>query len=46
MLQNEHTKQQVLYQGMQADQWAAAEHARELAIAGHGQFGSRFAPQP
>jgi type IV secretion system protein VirB5 len=46
MLQNENTKQQVLYQGVQADRWAAAEHARELVIAGHGQFGSRFAPQP
>jgi type IV secretion system protein VirB5 len=46
MLQNEHTKVQVLYQGLQADQWAAAQHARELAIAGHGQFDGRFQPHP
>lgn len=46
MLQNEHTKVQVLYQGMQAEQWAAAERARELAVTGHGQFDSRFQPHP
>jgi type IV secretion system protein VirB5 len=46
MLQNEHTKDQVLYQGMQADQWAAAERARELAVLGHGQFDNRFQPHP
>ena len=46
MLQNEHTKLQVLYQGAQADQWANAQRLRELAIAGHGQFDSRFQPRP
>ena len=46
MLQNEHTKLQVLYQGVQADQWANAQRLRELAIAGHGQFDSRFQPRP
>jgi type IV secretion system protein VirB5 len=46
MLQNEHTKDQVLYQGMQAEQWAAAERARELTVMGHGQFDSRFQPHP
>jgi type IV secretion system protein VirB5 len=46
MLQNEHTKDQVLYQGMQAEQWAAAERTRELAVTGHGQFDSRFQPHP
>ncbi|MBS0579552.1 MAG: hypothetical protein JSR36_09845 [Proteobacteria bacterium] len=46
MLQNEHTKVQVLFQGLQADQWAATQHAHELALAGHGQFADRFQPQP
>jgi type IV secretion system protein VirB5 len=46
MLQNEHTKLQVLYQGVQAQDWANAQRVRELAIAGHGQFDSRFQPQP
>jgi type IV secretion system protein VirB5 len=46
MLQNEHTKVQVLYQGLQADEWAATQRARELAIVGHGQFDGRFQPHP
>ncbi len=46
MLQNEHTKLQVLYEGAQADQWANTQRLRELAIAGHGQFDRRFQPQP
>lgn len=46
MLQNEQTKQQVLYQGVQAQDWANAQRMRELAIAGHGQFQHRFQPQP
>ncbi len=46
MLQNEHTKLQVLYQGIQAQDLANAQHVRELTIAGHGQFESRFQPQP
>ena len=46
MLQNEHTKLQVLYQGVQAQDWANAQRVRELTIAGHGQFANRFQPQP
>jgi type IV secretion system protein VirB5 len=46
MLQNEHTKLQVLYQGLQADQLVNSQRARELVIAGHGQFANRFQPQP
>lgn len=46
MLQNEHTKLQVLYQGAQAEEWANAQTLRERAVAGHGQFDSRFQPHP
>jgi type IV secretion system protein VirB5 len=46
MLQNENTKQQVLYQGVQAQDLASAQSVRELTVAGHGQFQSRFQPQP
>jgi type IV secretion system protein VirB5 len=46
MLQNEHTKLTDLYQGVQAQAWANAQRARELAIAGHGQFDTRFQPHP
>jgi len=46
MLQNEHTKLQVLYQGVQAQDLANAQSVRELTVAGHGQFQSRFQPQP
>jgi len=46
MLQNEHTKLQVLYQGVQAQDWANAQRVRELTIAGHGQFANRFQPRP
>lgn len=46
MLQNEHTKLEDLYQGVQADRWAAAQRTRESIVAGHGQFASRFQPQP
>jgi type IV secretion system protein VirB5 len=46
MLQNEHTKLQVLYQGVQAQDLANAQSMRELTVAGHGQFQSRFQPQP
>lgn len=46
MLQDEQTKLQALYQGVQADEWANAQRARELSIAGHGQFDSRFQPHP
>ncbi|HYL70345.1 MAG TPA: type IV secretion system protein, partial [Candidatus Dormibacteraeota bacterium] len=46
MLQNEHTKLQVLYQGAQAEEWANSQRLHELAIAGHGTFRQRFQPQP
>jgi type IV secretion system protein VirB5 len=46
MLQNETTKLQAVYQTMQAQEWSNAQRMRELAIAGHGQFDSRFQPQP
>jgi type IV secretion system protein VirB5 len=46
MLQNEHTKLAMLFQGVEAQQWANAQRARELAIAGHGDFSSRFQPHP
>lgn len=46
MLQNEHTKLQVLYHGLQGERWASTERARELAIAGHGTFDGRFQPHP
>lgn len=46
MLQNEHTKLADLYQSVQAQAWANAQRARELAIAGHGQFDTRFQPRP
>ena len=46
MLQNEHTKLDVLYQSAQADQWAGAQRARELAVAGHGDFSRRWQPHP
>jgi type IV secretion system protein VirB5 len=46
MLQNEHTKLQVLYQGAQAEDWANSQRLHELAIAGHGSFQQRFQPQP
>ena len=46
MLQNEHTKLQVLYQGAQAQDLANSQSVRELTIAGHGQFQNRFQPRP
>jgi type IV secretion system protein VirB5 len=46
MLQNEHTKLQVLYATAQAQRWADTQRARELAVAGHGQFDNRFQPHP
>ena len=45
MLQNEHTKLQVLYQGVQAEDLANAQRVRELIVAGHGQFENRFRPR-
>jgi type IV secretion system protein VirB5 len=46
MLQNDQTKLEVLYQGVQAEQWANEQRTREQAVAGHGQFASRFQPTP
>jgi type IV secretion system protein VirB5 len=46
MLQNEHTKLQVLYQGVQGQNLANVQRLRELTIAGHGQFEKRFQPRP
>lgn len=46
MIANEHTKLDELYQSTQADQWVNAQRARELIVAGHGQFTSRFEPHP
>jgi type IV secretion system protein VirB5 len=46
MLQNEQTKLQSLYQVAQAQQWLNDQQDREDAIAGRGQFASRFEPLP
>jgi type IV secretion system protein VirB5 len=46
MLQNEHTKLATLYQAVAAQQRADAQRLRELAIAGNGQFATRFQPHP
>ena len=46
MLQNEQTKLQLLSQGALAQQWANEQSARERAVAGHGEFTSRFHPTP
>ena len=46
MLQNEQTKSQLLYQGAVAQQWANEQSARERAVAGHGEFATRFHPTP
>jgi type IV secretion system protein VirB5 len=46
MLQNEQTKLQMLYQGALAQQWSNDQSARERAVAGHGEFATRFHPAP
>jgi type IV secretion system protein VirB5 len=46
MLQNEHTKLEVLFEGAHAEELMGAQRARELVIAGHGQFDARFQPRP
>lgn len=46
MLQNEHTKLAVLFQALEAQRWTNEERSRELAVAGQGQFASRFQPHP
>jgi type IV secretion system protein VirB5 len=46
MLQNEHTKLAVLFQALEAQQWTNEVRSRELAVAGQGQFATRFRPAP
>jgi type IV secretion system protein VirB5 len=46
MLQNEQTKNQVLYQATQAQESAMRQQAREYVIEGHGRFETRFQPTP
>jgi type IV secretion system protein VirB5 len=46
MLQNEHTKLQVLYQMALAERWADEQRLREQVIAAHGGFATRFQPAP
>ena len=46
MLQNEQTKLQVLYQSLQAEQWANEQRSKERALVGYGQFATRFQPHP
>jgi type IV secretion system protein VirB5 len=46
MLQNERTKLAMLFQAVAAQQWADAQRLRELAIAGNGEFATRFQPHP
>ena len=41
-----HTKLQMLYQGVEGEYLANAQRRRELTMAGHGQFQSRFQPHP
>ena len=46
MLQNEQTKLQVLAAATQAQESVNAQREREFAIAGQGQFATRFQPTP
>jgi len=46
MLQNEQTKLVVLEAAAEAQRWADEEQGRERAIAGQGQFATRFQPTP
>jgi type IV secretion system protein VirB5 len=46
MLQNEQTKLQILHQATQAQDAVNRQQERELIIAGHGRFESRFQPVP
>ncbi len=46
MLQNEQTKLQVLFQATLAQESALRQQARELVIAGQGNFATRFQPVP
>jgi type IV secretion system protein VirB5 len=46
MLQNEQTKNQVLYQATQAQESAIRQQALERVIEGQGSFATRFQPAP
>jgi type IV secretion system protein VirB5 len=46
MLENEGTKLAMMVAAAQAQRWAAAEQERERAVAGQGEFATRFQPTP
>ena len=46
MLENERTKLAMLVATAEAQRWANEEQARERAIAGQGEFATRFQPTP
>jgi type IV secretion system protein VirB5 len=46
MLQNEHTKVQILNQSTLAQESSLRQQAREQVIVGHGRFDARFQPVP
>jgi type IV secretion system protein VirB5 len=46
MLENEQTKLAMLVAATDAQRWADEEQDRERAVAGQGQFASRFQPMP
>jgi len=46
MLQNENTKLQAIFQSARAQAFSDAQRERELDIAAHGEFASRFQPHP
>jgi type IV secretion system protein VirB5 len=46
MLQNEQTKNQILYQALQAQESAMQQQALERAIVAQGSFATRFQPVP
>lgn len=46
MLENEQTKLFILQATAEAQRWADEEHDRERAIAGQGEFATRFQPRP
>lgn len=46
MLQNERTKLSMLVAAVEAQRWADEEQDRERAIAGQGEFATRFQPTP
>lgn len=46
MIQNEQTKLQILHQAAEARDAADRQRERELVVAGHGSFATRFQPAP